>query len=259
MSQKQKVDSSASSRHVHVLEVPPDAEKVTELIHALEDRCGGNVALRREELRAHRSEHMMAKVAARRAGQAEYAGSSELDLGPAPASILAKAGSKTASQPSGNRRSADEDRYVISARVGWHKILRAEGPAPVQPWKRAASMNAKRNKRLAAVTIKDDDPEVRMLIHQYVAKHALQLLNTCEEARERHRNAVAPQIEQAPTNLYAVCMEHLDRPQQHSNQKPLRVTVLRGKAVPRVETFRMWLPAFHSVRFATLSANGEEA
>jgi hypothetical protein len=217
-----------------VLEVPPDAEKVAELIRALEDRCGGNIALRREELCALRSEYMIVKVAARLAGQAKYTGSSELDLRSAAARILAKAGSRTATQSSENRRSADEDRYVISARVGWHKILRAEGLAPAQPWTRAASTSAKR-KRLAAVTIEDDDTEVRLLIHQYVAKHALQLLNTCEEARELHRDAVAPQIEQALANLYAVCMEHIDG-QQHASEKPLTPTALRGEASPRAET-----------------------
>lgn len=237
-----------------MLEVPPDAEKVAELIHALEDRCGGNIALRREELCALRSEYMIVKVAARLAGQAKYTGSSELDLRSAAARILTKAGSRTATQSSENRRSADEDRYVISARVGWHKILRAEGLAPAQPWTRAASTNAKRNKRLAAVTIKDDDPEVRLLIHQYVAKHALQLLNTCQEARELHRDAVAPQIEQALANLYAVCMKHMDGSQQHASKKPLTMTALRAEAAPRAETC---LPAF-GMRRATVSANQDK-
>lgn len=211
-----------------MLEVPPDPEKVAELIHALEDRYGGSVPLRRDELRALRSEYMVVKVAARLRKRADYANSSDLELRSAAAGIIAKSGSKTASQPSNDRISAEEDRYVGSARVGWHKILRAEGLTPAQSWKRATATIPKRDKRLAAATFKANDPEVQMLIHRYVAKHALQLLNACEEARELRRDAVAPQIEQALANLYAVCMEYIGGSKQYPNEKPLSSTALQG-------------------------------
>jgi hypothetical protein len=184
-----------------------DTTVLTEQLREIQERCIGNAPLLRVELSKLRIEYVVMRIAAKLAERSDNGGSSDVDLRGAANRILAKAGSKAVSVPIDERRTEDEERLVGAAKVGWHKLLKAQGLAPARPWTRASTRPAKlRGLHRQIPKVQHNREQVRDAIQRYIAKQALHLLNACEEARTLDERAISPRIEQAIANLYSICI-----------------------------------------------------
>lgn len=184
-----------------------DTSEFVERLHSIEARCGGNVYLRRVELSEVRTEYMTARIAAKLQELAHFSELAERELNAAAARILAKAGSRTTTASENERRTDWEERLVNSAKVGWHKLVKAEGLAPARAWSRATTHMPKRKRmRRQIAKANDNSEEMRDTFRRYVAKQALYLLNACEEARSLDQSVVSPRIEQTVAALYSLCI-----------------------------------------------------
>lgn len=184
-----------------------DTSKFVERLHSIEGRCGGNAYLRRTKLGEVRAEYMTARIAAKLRELAHFSELPQQELNAAAGRILAKAGSRSTTAPENERRTDQEERLVSSAKVGWHKLVKAEGLAPARAWSRAhPQMPKRKGMRRQIANANENSEEMRDTFTRYVAKQALHLLNACEEARSLDQRVVSPRIEQTVAALYSLCI-----------------------------------------------------
>ena len=197
-----------------------DTSEFVERLHRVEERCGGNVYRRRTELGEVRAEYMTARIAAKLRELVHFSELPQQELNAAAGRILAKAGSRSTTAPEDERRTDQEERLVGSAKVGWHKLVRAEGLAPARAWSRApTTMPKRKGMRRQIAKANGNSEEMRDTFRRYIAKQALHLLNACEEARSLDQSVVSPRIEQTVAALYSLCLEPDPAPSSHPMRK----------------------------------------
>lgn len=171
-------------------------ERVLQLIRAIEQSCAGDPARRRDELNKLRRQFMTEAVANRLAREGAQENCSPDELHRQAAAIIAKAEFWPDAPASPlSHRSRQEERYMLSARVAWHKIIKSEGVQAANPRSskppslKGAASSLRRLQSLRA------DPELgSTIVHDYVAGVARRLRKVCEDAARLNPDFVRPEI-----------------------------------------------------------------
>lgn len=172
-----------------------DPGSTAQLIRDIDRKWSADHEVRRIELGRLRDAYMSEYMARRLATLPEYSATPAKELRKRAEDILSKAGASS-SAPENEKRTALEERMVGAAKVMWHKLIKAEGVAPPRAW----SKDRKGQTQSSGILFRQLSDEAmtsekgRLLVGDYIAHHALQLLKICERAKNMNPQFVSKQV-----------------------------------------------------------------
>lgn len=176
-------------------------------IREADARGCGDPWRRRFEMEELRHEFFISWIASRLGETHEGTGLSEHALRDRVAQLLAKPGSRAApNNPMLVRRSEQEERFVTSAKVAWHKLLKSEGIAAARPRKSDSPPTSLRAveaklRRLHGLDAKPVDGA--RLLRSYIAQHARHLREVCAKAKDINSGFLSAELEHAVADLHS--------------------------------------------------------
>lgn len=186
----------------------PDRPAFADRVLEIETLYGGDSAARRVEMEKLRDEFFHHEILQRLRKSARALDKTEDELYKLAAQILMKRGLRAARHDAhAERRAHDEERFLSSARVAWHKLLKSQGIAAARPRSKTAGLAtltgaAPKLRRLEK--LRSCPKEAAALIEEYVARHALHLLDLCERAKGINEKFVSPELERSLSELHRV-------------------------------------------------------
>lgn len=181
-----------------------DTGKAAGLLRELDRKWAGDHETRRIELGRLRNAYFVEYIMRRLAALPENSGVASNELRRKAEQILSKAGSSSLA-PEGEKRTALEERMLGAAKVMWHKLIKAEGVAPPRTWSKKQNGQAHgpgtlfRQLSDQAMTSEGG----RLLLREYIAHQALQMLKLCERAKNMNPEFVTAEVQHHVAQLFA--------------------------------------------------------
>jgi hypothetical protein len=100
------------------------------------------------------------------------------------------------------RRTIQEERLLVSAKVAWHKLLKAEGIASARPWSRERPKSIATGAHPAPLDTDAASPlESGTPLHDYIAEQARHLQEVCARAKDEDPRSISEELEEAIRRL----------------------------------------------------------
>ncbi len=168
--------------------------------------CAGDPSRRRHAMELLRQDYYVQYVAESLKKASHWASASDEERLAESERIWRKIGGRFVQRQDGSRRSKDEERLVVSARVAWHKILKSEGIAAARPRSANPSLKAltgsgSKVRRLSS--LKSEPERGAVVLTEYVEGHVRHLRDICALAQQINPEFLTRELKLLLTELEA--------------------------------------------------------